>query len=266
MRFQHYQASKFLQAYIQGYLIADTMDSHEMGVHTLFPNGYSGIFFNFGNLGKLILKEEYKTPPVSIFGQIDRHFTVMHWPGFYSIGVLMKPAVLSRLFRLDMSEFTNKAFDGTLIHRNFKGLYQRLEEVPYTMQKIDLLNSYFSTLFKNPDNACTITDHALQAIHDQETISIENLAAHLNISQRYLEMSFKRTIGLSPKTYSLIVRFKRMEQQLKNIPTAAWHKMHFASSYHDQNHFIKDFKRFTGHTPSDYLLKNFELGRSYLLR
>ena len=31
-----------------------------------------------------------------------------------------------------------------------------------------------------------------------------------------------------------------------------------------ETHFIKDFKRFTGRTPSEYLLENFDLGRSLL--
>src|SRR5690349_5309989 len=99
MEFRIHQPSQNLQPFVQCYLEADSSTTLEKGEHTLFPNGLSGIFFNFGNMGKLIIKEEYKTPEVSVFGQIDRHFTVIHWPGFYSLGVLLKPSVLSRLLR-----------------------------------------------------------------------------------------------------------------------------------------------------------------------
>ena len=49
---------------------------------------------------------------------------------------------------------------------------------------------------------------------------------------------------------AFIMRFKRMEEQLMRAPVIRWHQMNFAAEYHDQNHFIKDFKRFTGFTPS----------------
>src|SRR5688572_3790731 len=119
MLFQFYQPSKTLQPFIEGYLEADVRNHTKKASHTLFPNGFSGIFFNFGNKGKLIVKDAYDTPSVSIFGQIDCHFTIEHGPGFYSLGVLLKPAVLSKIFRLNMAELTNRAFHGELFRNDF---------------------------------------------------------------------------------------------------------------------------------------------------
>ena len=262
--FQAHQPSRQLQPYIQCYLEADYKNSLEKGEHTLFPNGLSGIFFNFGNMGKLIIKEEYKTPFVSVFGQIDRHFSILHWPGFYSLGVLMRPTVLSKLLRVDMAEFTNKAFEGNLIRQDFSFLYQQLEEVNSIKKKITLIEHFFSKALAGIDNRLTITDKALHQLSLHGNIPISKLSHHLGISDRYLEMNFKRSVGLSPKTYSLILRFKRIEQQLKNSCVPSWKDLSFVNEFHDQNHFIKDFKRFTGMNPSAYLLNNVEMGRSYL--
>jgi AraC-like DNA-binding protein len=264
MEFRVYKPSVDLQPFVQCYLEADSNANLEKGEHTLFPNGLSGIFFNFGNMGRLIIKEDYKTPSVSVFGQIDRHFTIVHWPGFYSLGVLLKPAVLSRLLHVDMSEFTNKAFDGQMIRSDFKLLYQQLGEVSSIKEKIDLIERYLLKVLPVSSHQYTLTDHALDLIHHEKITSISHMAKHLRVSQRYLEVQFKKNVGLSPKTYSLIQRFKRMEQQLRMMPVIHWQEMYFASEYYDQNHFIKDFKRFTGLTPSDYLLENLAMGRSYL--
>jgi AraC-like DNA-binding protein len=265
MKFQFYKPSKILQPYIQGYLEADSNGSYVGGQHTLFPNGFSGIFFNFGSLGKLILKEEFTICPISVYGQIDHHFTAIHTPGFYSLGVLLKPTVLSKFLRVDMSEFTNKAFDGLLLRHDLKMLHEKLQTTNSTHKKLELIEAYFITTLMVLPSQNTITDHAVQLILREENIPIGKLSDVLHISQRYLEINFKRSVGVSPKTYSLIMRFKRMEQQLKTISVANWDKMSFACEYHDQNHFIKDFKRFTGHTPSEYLLRNLEMGRSYLV-
>ncbi|MBY0436311.1 MAG: AraC family transcriptional regulator, partial [Cyclobacteriaceae bacterium] len=241
--------------------------SIEATAHRLFPNGYSGIFFNFGNLGKLAIKEEFKTPEISIFGQIDQSFEAIHWPGSYSLGVLLHPTALSKLIKEDMTDFTNKAFDGQLIRKDFKSLRSQLDEVPAVKNKIALLNRCFAAAFLHVPQAATIADAALYLLQQQSSaLSIQKLAHHLGISARYLETQFKKAVGISPKTYSLIIRFKRMEQQLHSSRSASWQRLDALHEYHDQNHFIKDFKRFTAHTPSDYLLNNLEMGRSYLVR
>jgi AraC-like DNA-binding protein len=266
MVFNFYAPSKILLPYVQGYLEATSMNSREGGQHTLFPNGFSGIFFNFGNPGKLILKETYTTPPISIYGQIDRHFTAIHYPGFYSLGVLLKPTALSKLLRVDMGELTNKAFDGQLIRQDLECLHGKLQEAASVKAKTNLLNQYFSTAFGNTRATDTLADATLRSMHRNAAVSINTIAHDLGVSERYVETQFKKYVGLSPKTYSLILRFKRMEQQLQTKSTTNWNQLSFLNEYYDQNHFIKDFKRFTGHTPSGYLLSNLEMGRSYLIR
>jgi AraC-like DNA-binding protein len=266
MEFRMFPPVKNLQPFIQGYLEADFTRNSEIGEHTLFPNGFSGMFFNFGNKGKLVLSEEYETPDVSVFGQIDRHFTIMHQPGFYSLGVLMKPTALASLLQINMAEITNRAFDGRLVRNDLRELHEKVEAAPSTRAKIECLENYFTGKFKSITHYQSISDYALHLIHQQEATSIERLTTELKVSQRFLEKDFKNRVGLSPKTYSMIIRFKRIEAQLKKQSAIAWNRMDFAHEYYDQNHFIKDFKRFTGHTPSDYLLKPFSMGRSYLVK
>lgn len=255
-----------LLPFIKGYLEADSRKLSHAGEHMLFPNGYSGIFFNFGGIGKVVLEKEYVTPPVSIFGQIDRHFKVVHHPGFYSLGVLLKPTLLSRFLRMDMTELTNSAFDGRLARKDLQVLHVRLEEAGSTKARIDILNSYFRREFGELAQEPGIANPAIQLIHEQPNMPVRKIADYLNISERFLEKQFSQAVGLSPKTYSLIIRFKNAEKQLSDISSSRWSLLDLANDYYDQNHFIKDFKRFTGHTPSDYLIRNFEMGRSYLVR
>ena len=265
MRFHHYLPAPSLQPLLQGYLEADCRRGVGNSMHTLFPNGLSGIFFNFGDTGTLILEKEYKAAPVSIFGQIDQHFTVTHAPGFYSLGVLFKPTTLSKFLRADISEFTNRAFDGRLLRADLLVLHEKLQQAPHIQQKITLLNAYFCRSLLNLGSQKTFSDYAVHLINTEENLTIEKLADRLHISQRYLEMNFKRSVGLSPKSYLLIQRFMRAERKLKkgSVPGQS---LSFGDEYYDQMHFIKNFKRFTGYTPARYLLENLEMGKSYLIR
>jgi len=262
MIFRFHLPAKSLRPYVQGYLDADYQKTTEKGEHTLFPNGYSGIFFNFGNRGKLIINEEYETPFVSVFGQIDHHFSIIHYPGFYSFGVLFKPTILSWLLKVEMTSLTNKAFDAQLLSWHFKSLHEQMEEVTSIENKIRLFEDYLMNELAGRNYTTTLADHALSLIHQNK--SIPEVAKQLLVSQRHLETQFKNAVGLSPKSYSLIMRFKRIEEQLKRTAVVSWRELPFADEYYDQNHFIKEFKRFTGLTPTSYLLKNLDVGRSYL--
>lgn len=264
MVFNVYSASAGLRPFIKGYLVADSTKTEDKTIHKLFPNGYSGIFFNFGNLGKLNIKEEYETPRVSIFGQIDRSFEAIHWPGSYSLGVLLEPTVLSKFLRVNMSEFTNKAFDGTLMLMELHRLYEQLEETFLLTKKIELFNRFFTEAFSTLGQS-NLIDRALQLMIHKNSLSVKSLATDLGVSDRYLETQFKEYVGLSPKAYSMILRFKRMEKLLHTNPKLKWGEINFTDEYYDQNHFIKDFRRFTGYTPTDYLERNSEMGRSYLV-
>lgn len=249
---------------LQGYLEADCRSSLRNSMYPLFPNGLSGIFFNFGSPGKLILEKEYTTQPVSIFGQIDQRFAAVDAPGFYSLGVLFKPTVLSKFLRVDMSELTNKAVDGLLLRSDLLDVHEKLQYEKTTQARICVLDHYFSKTLFGLSTQTFIGDHAVQLINTQGNITIEKIADQLRITQRYLEISFKRSVGISPKSYSLIQRFNRTAQRLR-AGSSNVYPLSFGDEYYDQMHLIKTFKRFTGYTPSQYLRENLEMGRSYLV-
>jgi AraC-like DNA-binding protein len=263
MQFKAHLPALQLNSFIQTYLECHCND--EEGEYTLFPNGYSGIFFNFGNPGSLVVRQKIQTPRVSIYGQIDRHFIITHTPGFYSIGVLFKPSALWKLLGFDMTEFANMAYDGALINKDLIELHSRMEEAPCIAARIALLDQFFMKAFAAADLSFSVSDHALRVMELHRNIPMEDLAREVGVSQRYLEKQFSKAVGLSPKTYSLIQRFKRIEHELRAASTNR-RDLAFSNSYYDQNHFIKDFKRFTGLTPSSYLLENFDMARSYLVR
>jgi AraC-like DNA-binding protein len=266
MVFNFHLPARNLLPFIKGYLETDSRNLAHSEKHTLFPNGFPGIFFNLGKMGKLVLQKEYITPTVSVFGQIDHPFSVQHFPGSYALGVVFKPTQLAKFLREDMTPFTNKAFDAQLIRSDLKVVYAELEEALSLKQRIEILNRYFTRIFNAPPSKPSVADLAVHLIHQHANIPVKEIAKRLNVSDRYLETQFKSSVGLSAKTYSLIIRFRNAEQQLSEKLSSRWSLLDFSNDYYDQNHFIKDFKRFTGHTPSDYLLNNFEMGRSYLVR
>jgi methylphosphotriester-DNA--protein-cysteine methyltransferase len=77
----------------------------------------------------------------------------------------------------------------------------------------------------------------------------------LIFNYKYLERQFLKIIGLTPKSYSRIARFQNVMQALKYAAFHPWPSLALDCGYYDQAHFIKEFKAFTGATPSEFVAR-----------
>jgi AraC-like DNA-binding protein len=80
---------------------------------------------------------------------------------------------------------------------------------------------------------------------------IQNVAFRYGISSRYLQKLFVEFTGLSPKLYSKINRFQKSLALTSNNDQSLT-SIAYQSGYFDQSHFIRDFKLFTGVSPSSF--------------
>jgi AraC-like DNA-binding protein len=83
--------------------------------------------------------------------------------------------------------------------------------------------------------------------------SIGALADACGLSRRYFIEVFRDQVGLTPKLYGRLRRFRRSLAALGDVQEIDWADLAIACGYSDQPHFIHDFRAFTGLTPSIYL-------------
>jgi len=81
--------------------------------------------------------------------------------------------------------------------------------------------------------------------------TIENTANRYNVTPRYLQKLFVQYTGMTPKLFSKINRFQ-LSLQLISRNESSFTAIAYDCGYADQSHFIRDFKSFTGTTPSSY--------------
>jgi len=84
---------------------------------------------------------------------------------------------------------------------------------------------------------------------------VAELADYCNLSVRQLQRQFDETTGVSPKTLGRIIRFEAIRNRLMSDANAKLTDLAYEFGYTDQAHFIKDFKTFTGKTPSEYAIE-----------
>jgi AraC-like DNA-binding protein len=83
-------------------------------------------------------------------------------------------------------------------------------------------------------------------------LGITELAAEAGISVRQLERRFLRQVGVAPRQYANVIRFRRVFDLLKDNGRTDWAHLASGAGYFDQPHMIRDFKRFLGCTPTQF--------------
>jgi AraC-like DNA-binding protein len=102
-----------------------------------------------------------------------------------------------------------------------------------------------------------LVQRALRALdHSAGDLRIEDLAAQLRVSRQHLAAQFRDHVGLSPKLYARICRFRRATAALKATPTPDWAELALACGYFDQSHLIHDFQEFAGSAPERFHFSN----------
>jgi AraC-like DNA-binding protein len=80
--------------------------------------------------------------------------------------------------------------------------------------------------------------------------NITEVASQSCVSIRQLERLYKQRIGLPPQHYARLVRFTKAWILKENNNQVKWTNLAYECGYFDQMHLIRDFKEFTGITPS----------------
>jgi transcriptional regulator GlxA family with amidase domain len=84
-------------------------------------------------------------------------------------------------------------------------------------------------------------------------IRIKDLQKHCKMSERTLERSFKEQLGVSPKEYARLIRFKSTLQHLLAHPDTNLAALAYNFGYADQSHLNKDFQHFVAANPEKVL-------------
>jgi AraC-like DNA-binding protein len=136
-------------------------------------------------------------------------------------------------------------------------LHGRLMETRILEQQLELIDNYLLNRLnrhriKNINTLNLIgritRDFAANDHEDQ----IYHTAKRNGISTRYLHKIFSRYIGVSPKRYLGIHRFNGSINKIKTGQSTLT-AIAYDCGYSDQSHFIREFKSFSGFTPSDWM-------------
>lgn len=88
-------------------------------------------------------------------------------------------------------------------------------------------------------------------------VKVHALAKKHFVTERHLERQFNLQIGVSPKEFMNLIRFNNTFAKLQSSSKQTLLDIACEFGYYDQAHLTNDFKRYTGKTPTDFILSDF---------
>lgn len=72
------------------------------------------------------------------------------------------------------------------------------------------------------------------------------------MTRQHLTRRFKRQVGVAPKQFCRLTRFRALFEAVYSSPRVDWAAAAVDCGYYDQAHLIAEFKEFTGLTPTEF--------------
>lgn len=120
-------------------------------------------------------------------------------------------------------------------------------------EKIAFFGTYVQHSFTQIDTP-EILHKTLDYIHKIKGRStVRNVTNDTGVNYKWLERNFVKNIGLLPKEYIQLQRFIHAYLELVGSGDVDLMQIAVSNGYYDANHFLKDFKAYTGKTPLEYL-------------
>jgi transcriptional regulator GlxA family with amidase domain len=83
-------------------------------------------------------------------------------------------------------------------------------------------------------------------------VRVDDLAFNAAMSARQLRRLFLEQLGLSPKHFCRVIRFRHSLPKLRATGRGDWTEVALECGYYDQAHFIHEFREFSGYTPGEF--------------
>ncbi|WGD34981.1 helix-turn-helix domain-containing protein [Olleya sp. YS] len=226
------------------------------------------IFLKSSTPIEIVLKNNtYKNIGLVVLGQSYKSYQLNAKAAYYNFGINFHPTGLYKLLKRDISKLTDK--------------HEKLSEV--SLDLFNLLNPLFEEqldcnilakkiekqllnieIFENKNTE--LVDEAIKLIYNKEgKINVDELLKSIPISQKHLEVQFKKIVGLTPLKFIKLYKFLNLMKKYESKKASISQLIEYYG-YYDLSHFTKDFMLFMNQKPTEYFKSDNEFLNNYLKR
>jgi AraC-like DNA-binding protein len=167
-----------------------------------------------------------------------------------TVCIQLQPDGLFMLTGIPAIEFQNTVVEATAVWGTaITQLREKLLHTQHCQEIVPLISSFLATQATRRTNLQGFLPYIDQQLGAGQPLS--EISRTVGYSHKQLIHIFKKQFGLSPKKYQRLSRFNKALSMLATSHPPA--DVVSACHFYDQAHYIKEFKFFTGYTPTAYL-------------
>jgi AraC-like DNA-binding protein len=171
----------------------------------------------------------------------------------HSVGAMLEPGAAEILLGVPAGELADR-------HTPLEDMWgpraaelrARLEEAGSLTRELDVFEAALAARVPRARGMHPAVAEALT--HFRATAASPNVGAIVHesgYSHRRMIALFKDAVGLTPKLYGRVLRFKAAVERIASS-SVSWAEVALDAGYADQAHFNRDFREFAGITPGQY--------------
>lgn len=252
--FRIYRVPAMLSRDVECFILNE-FDGNERAAISVFPSAIPGIVFHHHEghpaIENIVLQSGRKFSPPSLFlHAAGTESSVMNFgPGAYTVmQVILKPHAVKALFGINALSLNNGAVE--LNEFSAEDFHEQLINAQDGQERVALLTHFLASKFEQQKTRDLLVEESLHLIHQcAGRITVKALLETLDISERQFERRFCQAVGIPPVTYIRVRRFNEAIRLMKSGQYDTLTEVAYALDFHDQSHFIRDIKMFTGITP-----------------
>lgn len=171
------------------------------------------------------------------------------------LGARLKPEGMLRLFRLPLDGICDSYADAWPLfdHRERTAV----EQILRSGGPEEAVQRFEHLLLAQLERLPEVDDRFVQALlrmraqgHTWDKAAVNDV---LFVGDRQMQRLFKSHLGLTPKAYFKLMRFREAYDRSRATRTVDWIGLASLLGFSDQAHLIREFKRYSGATPQAFL-------------
>ena len=250
--FRFYRPCPALSPYVRFYW---TLHTAEALSALTFPTACLQLIFHVGT--PLYVPElAVSQSPMTISGQVDYPAHLCTRGETKMIVVVFQPYGFRAFFSVPVSELYNLEISGfDLGDRSLEELAATIAECGNEETAVAQIENWLLTRlaalperdFYHIKRIRSVVDLLLST----PSVTVREMAEAACLTVKQLERVFAATVGASPKVYARMVRFQRsLALMQRGYGDNSLTQIAYRCGYADQSHFIREFRQFSGHTPT----------------
>jgi len=233
-RYREHPPPQRLQPYVECFWSLESPDA--VPEYPVLPDGCVDIVYSPGAGPQLV-------------GTMSRTRKFDFEPGDLRVGVRFRPAMATGFVQAPGSETTDRLLPlSDVWGARGRQLSARMADSRSAKQAIALLEAELVDA-SQPGIVQKVSAHIVD--HGGQ-VRVDDLARDAGLSARQLRRLFLDQLGLTPKHFCRVIRFRHSLPRLRVSRRGDWAEVALDCGYYDQAHFINDFREFSGYTPGEF--------------